>query len=86
MEKISPQPGEIEEVLVPYFAEEFETDPGEIIPSAVIHTTLRLDSLDYVDIAVTIERKFGVRLRPADFVEIRTFSDLYARILGKSGC
>jgi len=39
-----------------------------------------LDSLDYVDLVVVIEEKFGVKLVEADFKSIVTFEDFYATL------
>ena len=63
----------INEILV----EEFEVDAEVITPEANLKDTLGLDSLDYVDLVVTIESNFGVKLGEADFVGIATFQDFY---------
>ena len=63
----------INEILV----DEFEVDAEVITPDANLKDTLGLDSLDYVDLVVTIESNFGVKLGEADFVGIATFQDFY---------
>ncbi len=63
----------INEILV----DEFEVDAEVITPEANLKDTLGLDSLDYVDLVVTIESNFGVKLGEADFVGIATFQDFY---------
>ena len=63
----------INEILV----DEFEVDSDVITPEANLKDTLGLDSLDYVDLVVTIESNFGVKLGEADFVGISTFQDFY---------
>lgn len=57
--------------------DEFEVDADVITPEANLKDTLGLDSLDYVDLVVTIEANFGVKLGEADFVGITTFQDFY---------
>ena len=69
----------INEILV----EEFEVDTDVITPEANLKDTLGLDSLDYVDLVVTIETNFGVKLGEADFVGVETFQDLYDLINSK---
>ena len=63
----------INEILV----DEFEVDTDVISPEANLKDTLGLDSLDYVDLVVSIEANFGVKLGEADFVGIATFQDFY---------
>lgn len=63
----------INEILV----DEFEVDADVITPEANLKDTLGLDSLDYVDLVVTIESNFGVKLGEADFVGIETFQNFY---------
>ena len=66
----------INEVLI----EEFEVDGNKIQPTADFRESLGLDSLDYVDLVVVIEEKFGVKLVEADFKSIVTFEDFYATL------
>lgn len=66
-----------------FLSEEFETDAADIQPDAILKDTLGLDSLDYVDLVVSIESNFGVRLVEADFVGISTFQTFYDLIENK---
>lgn len=66
-----------------FLSEEFEVDIDTIQPDAILKDTLGLDSLDYVDLVVTVEANFGVRLGEADFVGLSTFDDFYTLIEGK---
>ncbi|WP_367915424.1 acyl carrier protein [Leadbetterella sp. DM7] len=63
-----------------FLSEEFEVDIDTIRPDAVLKDTLGLDSLDYVDLVVTVEANFGVKLGEADFVGLSTFNDFYRLI------
>ncbi|WP_428224376.1 acyl carrier protein [Flavobacterium sp.] len=69
----------INEILV----DEFEVDGDAIAPEANLKETLGLDSLDYVDLVVSIESSFGVKLVEADFAGIQTFQDFYNLIEAK---
>ena len=65
--------GKINQFLV----EEFEVEPGKIVPEANLRETLELDSLDYIDLVVVIESNFGFKVKPEDFLSIATFQDFY---------
>lgn len=60
-----------------FLIEEFEVDGDEIQPDAILKDTLQLDSLDYVDLVVSIESNFGIKLIEVDFVGISTFQTFY---------
>ena len=66
-----------------FLIDEFEVDGATISPEAILKDTLGLDSLDYVDLVVTVESNFGVKLGEADFVGIATFQDFYDLIENK---
>ena len=68
---------EIIEKTIAILADEFEVDEDVIQPDSVLKDTLGLDSLDYVDLVVTIETNFGIKLVEADFAEVSTFEDFY---------
>ena len=56
-----------------FLVEEFEVDADNILPESNLKDTLGLDSLDYVDLVVSIESNFGVKLVEVDFVGIASF-------------
>lgn len=60
-----------------FLVDEFEVDNDDIEPNANLKNTLGLDSLDYVDLVVSIESNFGVKLVEADFVGISDFQSFY---------
>ena len=74
---------EIIDIVNGFLVEEFEVDGDTITPEANLKDTLGLDSLDYVDLVVTIESNFGVKLGEADFVGIETFNNFYDLIENK---
>lgn len=75
--------GEIIEKINDFLIDEFEVDGEDIAPDANLKDTLGLDSLDYVDLVVSVEANFGVRLGEADFAGIATFSNFYDLIENK---
>jgi acyl carrier protein len=74
---------EITKKINEFMIDEFEVDGGDIQPDANLKDTLGLDSLDYVDLVVSIESNFGVKLVEADFVGISTFQTFYDMIENK---
>ena len=59
-------------------AEQFELKPDTLKDTeAKLHEDLGLDSLDAVDLVVTMEKKFGCRIQEGEAREIRTLSQLY---------
>ncbi len=60
-----------------FLIDEFEVDEGDISPDADLKETLELDSLDYVDLVVSVESNFSVKLVAEDFVSIITLQDFY---------
>ena len=69
---------EIVEEVNKILAEQFELNPASLKePETKLHEELGLDSLDAVDIVVTMEKKFGCRIQEAEAREIRTLHQLY---------
>lgn len=74
---VSMERSTIIETTIQFLSEEFEINPNQIVPENNMHTTLDLDSLDYVDLVVVIEENFGIKPTADDFKRIQTFSDFY---------
>ena len=74
---------EIIERINGFLIDEFEVEADTIEADALLKDTLGLDSLDYVDLVVTVESNFGVKLGEADFVGISTFQNFYDLIENK---
>ncbi|MBK6371687.1 MAG: acyl carrier protein [Saprospiraceae bacterium] len=60
-----------------FLSEEFEVDKSLITPQASIKETLGLDSLDFVDLVVLIERNFGFKMAGEEFTKLKTFDDFH---------
>ncbi len=60
-----------------FLIEDFEVDQDSIQPNANLKDTLDLDSLDYVDLVVSIESNFGFKVKPEDFQTMTTIQDFY---------
>lgn len=74
---------EIVEKINSFLVDEFEVDADDVKPEAILKDTLGLDSLDYVDLVVSIESNFGVKLVEVDFVEVASFQSFYDLIENK---
>jgi len=59
-----------------FLVEEFEIDKNSITPEAHLINDLGIESLDFVDIVVIIEKDFGFKVKREDMVNVRTVSDL----------
>lgn len=68
---------EIIEIVNAAFAE-LEIPEEELTPEAQFFTDLGLDSLDMVDVVISLQRKFGVQLRGNEEIKkVRCLNDLY---------
>ena len=66
-----------------FFVEDFEVEEGNIVPQNSLKDTLDLDSLDYVDLVVSIEQNFGFKVKPEDFQSMVSVQDFYDYVIGK---
>ena len=57
--------------------EEFEIEESAITPNAHLKDDLGLESLDFVDIAVNVQKEFGLTLKGEEMTSIRTLQNLY---------
>jgi acyl carrier protein len=60
-----------------FLVEEFEIEEMQIKPEARLKDDLGLESLDFVDIAVIVQKKFGLTLKGEEMASIKTLNDLY---------
>ncbi|MDR1225295.1 MAG: phosphopantetheine-binding protein [Prevotellaceae bacterium] len=76
---------EIEEAVKNFLIEDIEVEESLIKPDALLKDGLGIDSLDFVDIVVIVERKFGFKIKPEEMAEIRTLSQFCDYIESKVG-
>lgn len=65
---------EIEEKVKEFLLEDIEVDEDKIFPDAKLKEDLGIDSLDFVDIVVLVNNKFGFKIRQEEMVGVKTFS------------
>ena len=61
-------------------ATHFELDPNLVQPEAHLYEDLDLDSLDAIDLAVTLKSETGIKLSEEEMKGIRTVADIVAVI------
>lgn len=68
---------DIENTINNFLVEEFEIEGSKISPGAHLKNDLGLESLDFVDIAVIVQKEFGLTLKGEEMTAIRTLQNLY---------
>ncbi len=66
---------EIEEKVKEFFVEDLEIDEEKIQSEARLKEDIGIDSLDFVDIVVIVEKKFGFKIKTEEMSTVKTFSD-----------
>ncbi|MBN1599216.1 MAG: acyl carrier protein [Bacteroidales bacterium] len=67
-----------------FLTDEFELEADRVVPDANLRDDLEIESLDFVDIAVEIEKEFGFKIKGEDMIGVKTLDDLYNYILSKA--
>ena len=65
---------EIEATVKDFLVEELELNGENIKPEARLKEDIGIDSLDFVDIVVIVEKKFGVKIKPEELTDVKLFS------------
>ena len=65
---------EIEEKVRNFLIEELEIEPDNIFPDAKLREDMGIDSLDFVDIVVIVEKNFGFKIKAEEMAGVDTFS------------
>ncbi|MDE6154522.1 MAG: acyl carrier protein [Muribaculaceae bacterium] len=66
---------DIEEKVKAFLIDDLEVDEAVIKPDAKLKDDLGIDSLDFVDIVVIVERNFGFKIKPEEMAGVETLSD-----------
>jgi acyl carrier protein len=74
------QKAEIIERVNEFLIDEFEIEESALEPGAHLIDDLGIESLDFVDIVVTIEKEFGFKVKREEITAVRTLEDLYKYI------
>lgn len=76
---------EIEEKVRNFLIEDLEIDEDKIAPEAKLKDDLGIDSLDFVDIVVIVEKNFGFKIKPEEMQSVGTLSQFCDYIESKVG-
>lgn len=60
-----------------FLIDEFELDESQVKPDSLLKDDLDIESLDFVDIAVVIEKEFGFKVVGEEMINVKTLGDLY---------
>ncbi|MBQ4441417.1 MAG: acyl carrier protein [Bacteroidales bacterium] len=74
---------EIEENINRFLIEELEVNEEKLKPEARLKEDLGIDSLDFVDIVVIVDKLFGFKIKPEEMKTVKTLSQFYDYIENK---
>ncbi len=74
---------EIEEKVKAFLIDDLEIDEDKISNDALLKDDMGIDSLDFVDIVVIVERNFGFKIVPEEMQDVKTLSQFCDYIEGK---
>lgn len=66
---------EIEEKVREFLIDDLEVEEDKIVPEALLKDDLGIDSLDFVDIVVIVEKNFGFKIKPEEMAGVKTLKD-----------
>ncbi len=68
---------EIEQKINDFLVEEIEIDEELIQPQSTLREDMGIDSLDFVDIVVVIEKNFGFKVKGEEMAQVKTLAQFY---------
>ena len=74
---------EIDEKVKAFLVADLEVEEENITPDARLKEDLGIDSLDFVDIVVIVERTFGFKIKPEEMAGVQTLSQFCDYIQSK---
>lgn len=74
---------EIKEKVRDFLIEDLEVEEEKIFDDANLKEDVGIDSLDFVDIVVIVEKKFGFKIKPEEMANVATLNDFYNYISSK---
>lgn len=76
---------EIEEKVRAFLVDDLEIDEEKIADDARLKEDMGIDSLDFVDIVVIVEKNFGFKIKPEEMQGVITLSQFCDYIESKVG-
>ena len=74
---------EIVEIVKGFLIEDIEIDEELLTDDALLKKGLGIDSLDFIDIVVIVEKKFGFKIKTEEMQNVTTLSQFYDYIESK---
>lgn len=74
---------EIIEKVNHFLVEEIEIEENLLKEDALLKEGLGIDSLDFVDIVVIVEKNFGFKIKPEEMKDVKTLGQFYDYIAEK---
>ena len=65
---------EIEAKVKEFLIDDLEIDEEKIQPEARLKEDIGIDSLDFVDIVVIVEKKFGFKIKTEEMANVKTIN------------
>lgn len=75
----------IEEKVRQFLIDDLEIDEEKIQADAKLKEDIGIDSLDFVDIVVIVEKNFGFKIKPEEMQGVETLKQFCDYIEGKVG-
>jgi acyl carrier protein len=75
---------EVIKTINTFLIEEMEIDEKLLKEDALLKKDLAIDSLDFVDIVVIVERHFGFKIKPEEMINVHTLSQFYDYITSRT--
>lgn len=66
---------EIVERLKSILIDDMEIDEDKVYNEALLKDDMGIDSLDYIDIVVIVDKIFGFKIKPEEMSDVKTFSE-----------
>ena len=68
---------EIEGRVKAFLIDDLEIEEDKIFPESLLKEDMGIDSLDYVDIVVIVEKNFGFKIKPQELTNVKTLAQFY---------
>ena len=75
---------EVYDKIISVLVEEFEVEGDDINLDANLFTDLELDSLDAIDLMVTLDKELGIEIKTEEMKDLRTIKDVCDFVLATS--
>ena len=74
---------EVVKITNNFLIEEIEIEEAAIKETALLKEDLGIDSLDFVDVVVIVEREFGFKIKAEEMMGVKKLGDFYDYIHNK---